>query len=93
MKRAWRYSQAELPEGRRMQTRLNHVKANVRNLQEAVEWYAKTLSFKVRSYWPPDSPDYADFLKRGRHVLCGGGGTRKFTIRDLDGNELGICRG
>jgi predicted enzyme related to lactoylglutathione lyase len=115
-----------------MQTRLMHVRANVRNLQEAIEWYSKTLGFEVRSYWPPDNPNYADFASRegamfsvmeAEPVPSGGRfnfdvddvdalwerlkdkakvveplfdtayGTRKFTIQDLDGNELGFCRG
>lgn len=59
-----------------MQTRLMHVRANVRDLQEAMEWYYETLGFEVRSHWPPDNPDYADFIKRGCYVLCAGGGTR-----------------
>jgi len=114
-----------------MQTRLMHVRANVRNLQEAIEWYSKTLGFEVRSSWPPDSPNYTDFVSKegamfsvmeAEPVPAGARfnfdvddvdalwerlkdmagvveplfdtayGTRKFTIRDLDGNELGFCR-
>jgi predicted enzyme related to lactoylglutathione lyase len=125
-------SQIELPGGCRVETRLMHVRANVRNLQEAIEWYSNTLGFKVRSHWPPDSPDYADFVSKegamfavmeAEPVPAGARfnfdvndvdalwerlkdavevveplfdtpyGTRKFTIRDLDGNELGFCRG
>ena len=115
-----------------MQTRLLHVRANVRNLQRAIEWYAKTLGFKVQSLWPPNEPDYADFVSEegatfsvmeAEPVPSGARfnfsfkdvdalwenlkdkvevveplfdtpyGTTKFTIRDLDGNELGFVKG
>jgi uncharacterized glyoxalase superfamily protein PhnB len=115
-----------------MQTRLMHVRANVRNLQRAIEWYSETLDFEVHDYWPPEDPDYADFVSRegamfsvmeAEPVPTGARfnfyvqdvdalwanlkgrvevveplfdtayGTRKFTIRDLDGNELGFVKG
>ena len=115
-----------------MQTRLLHVRANVRNLQQAIEWYAKTLGFEVQNHWPPDDPDYADFVSQEGAMFAvmetepvptgarfnfyvedvdalweslkdrvdvveplfdTAYGTRKFTIRDLDGNELGFVKG
>jgi predicted enzyme related to lactoylglutathione lyase len=115
-----------------MQTRLLHVRANVHNLQQAIEWYSRTLGFQVQNYWPPDNPDYADFVSQegatfsvmeAEPVPTGARfnfsvedvdalldslkdrveiveplfdtpyGTRKFTIRDLDGNELGFVKG
>jgi uncharacterized glyoxalase superfamily protein PhnB len=115
-----------------MQTRLTHVRANVHNLQQAIEWYSETLGFEVQNYWPHDDPNYADFLSQegatfavmeAEPVPTGARfnfavkdvdalwerlkdrvetvealfdtpyGSRKFTIRDLDGNELGFVRG
>ena len=115
-----------------MQTRLMHVRANVHNLQRAIEWYSTTLGFEVQNYWPPDNPDYADFVSQegasfavmeAEPVPTGARfnfsvkdvdalweslkdkvqiveplfdtayGTRKFTIHDLDGNELGFVKG
>jgi predicted enzyme related to lactoylglutathione lyase len=117
---------------RSMRTRLMHVRANVRDLQRAIEWYSRVLGFEVRACWPPDDPDYADFLcqegalfsvMEAKPVPTGARfnfsvedvdawwervkdevevveplfdtayGTRKFTIRDLDGNELGFVKG
>ena len=115
-----------------MQTRLMHERVNVRNLQDAVVWYTRVLNFEIRTYWPPDHPNYADFVAadgamfavmEATPVPTGGRlnftvadvdtlwhqlqdmvevveplfdtayGTRKFTIRDLDGNELGFVQG
>lgn len=115
-----------------MQTRLMHVRANVRNLQQAIEWYSETLGFEVQNHWPPDDPDYADFVSQegamfavmeAEPIPAGARfnfyvrdvdalwqrlkdsvqvveplfdtayGTRKFTIRDPDGNELGFVKG
>ena len=115
-----------------MQTRLTHVRANVRDLTQGVEWYTRVLGFEVSGYWPPDEPTYAGFvLQEGagfsvmeaEPVPTGARfnfsvegvdalwerlkdkaevveslfdtpyGTRKFTIRDLDGNELGFVEG
>ncbi len=115
-----------------MQTRLNHVRANVRDLQKAVDWYCSMLAFEVSGYWPPEMPSYAGFLSQegatfsimvAEPVPTGARfnfsvedvdalwerlkdkvdiveplfdtpyGTRKFTIRDLDGNELGFMKG
>lgn len=115
-----------------MQTRLTHVRANVRNLQQAIEWYSQILGFEIEGYWPPDDPTYAAFVSQegaafsvmeaepvptgARFNFCFKGvdtlweslkdkvqvveplfdtpyGTRKFTIRDLDGNELGFVEG
>lgn len=115
-----------------MKTRLTHVRANVRRLSEAIDWYSRTLGFEVQNLWPPDSPNYADFVSRegatfsvmvAEPVPSGGRfnfsvenvdalwdqlkdrvvvveplfetayGSRKFTIRDPDGNELGFVEG
>ena len=114
-----------------MQTRLLHVRANVVDLSRAVEWYTETLGFEVHEYWPPEKPDYVDFVSSegatfsvmvAKPVPTGGRfnfrtsnvedlwnelktkvdiveplfdtayGTRKFTIRDPDGNELGFVQ-
>ena len=115
-----------------MKTRLGHVRANVRNLENAVRWYSEVLGFQVESYWPPDNPNYAHFVSDegatfavmvADPVPCGARfnfnvadvdslweqlhdnvkvveplfdtpyGSRKFTICDLDGNELGFVKG
>ena len=115
-----------------MHTRLNHTRANVRNLQQAIEWYGDVLGFEVQNLWPPENPDYADFISQegatfsvmeALPVPTGARfnfsvedvdtlwenlkdkvevveplfdtayGTRKFTICDLDGNELGFVKG
>ena len=112
-----------------MDTRLDHVRANVADLGRAVEWYTTTLGFEVESVWPPDRPNYAHFKSAGGATFAvmeaeGRGarfnftvadpdalwvelkdrvavveplfdtpyGTRKFTIRDPDGNELGFVQ-
>ena len=112
-----------------MDTRLDHVRANVADLRRAVEWYTTVLGFEVESFWPPDRPNYAHFKSAGGATFAvmeaeGRGarfnftiddpdalwielkdkvavveplfdtpyGTRKFTISDLDGNELGFVR-
>jgi catechol 2,3-dioxygenase-like lactoylglutathione lyase family enzyme len=115
-----------------MQTRLVHVRANVRDLDRAIEWYCERLGFEVDSVWPSDAPVYADFnVQEGAVFAIGVAqpvpagarfnfaiedvdafwnrlkdaveiveplfdtpyGTRKFTVRDLDGNELGFTKG
>ena len=115
-----------------MKTRLMHVRANVRDLGRAIDWYRETLGFEVHDLWPPDEPDYADFavgegaifsVMEAEPVPTGARfnfyvpevdalwlalkgkaqvveplfdtayGTRKFTILDLDGNELGFVQG
>lgn len=114
-----------------MKTRLTHVRANVHNLQKAIEWYENILGFECTGADINDRWAYADFE-------CGEGavfaiavdekvpshgrfnfdtddvnalwerlkdkveivqpletmpyGTRKFTIKDLDGNELGFVQ-
>jgi catechol 2,3-dioxygenase-like lactoylglutathione lyase family enzyme len=112
-----------------VQTRLDHVRANVTNLQQAIDWYTDVLGFEVESYWPPDKPNYAHFKSESGATFAvmeadGRGarfnftiedpdalwarlkdrarvveplfdtayGTRKFTIADPDGNELGFVR-
>jgi catechol 2,3-dioxygenase-like lactoylglutathione lyase family enzyme len=115
-----------------MKTRLLHVRANVRNLEKAIQWYGEVLGFELDSVWPPGAPVYADFhLQEGAvfaiavaETVPSGArfnfavqdvdalweqlkdkvtvveplfdtpyGTRKFTLRDPDGNELGFTRG
>jgi catechol 2,3-dioxygenase-like lactoylglutathione lyase family enzyme len=110
-------------------TRLDHVRANVADLGRAVEWCTTVLGFEVESFWPPDRPNYAHFKSSGGATFAvmeaeGRGarfnftvddpdalwvelkdrvvvleplfdtsyGTRKFTIADPDGNELGFVR-
>ena len=115
-----------------MQTRLMNVRANVRELQRAIDWYCGMLDFEVEGLWPSDTPFYAAFVPQegatfaiavAEPVPTGARfnfsvkdvdvlwerlhnkveiveplfdtpyGTRKFTIRDLDGNELGFVQG
>lgn len=113
----------------RVRTRLDHVRANVTDLQRAIAWYTEVLGFAVESYWPPERPNYAHFVAAGGATFAvmeadrrGGRfnfsvddpdalweqlkdkvvvieplfdtryGTRKFTIADPDGNELGFVR-
>ena len=115
-----------------MKTRLMHVRANVRDLGRAIDWYRETLGFEVEGLWPPDRPHYAGFVAGegatfsimvAEPVPTGARfnfsvsevdalwlalkdraqvveplfdtpyGTRKFTILDLDGNELGFVQG
>lgn len=112
-----------------VETRLDHVRANVTDLRRAVEWYTTVLGFEVESFWPPEQPNYADIRSEGGATFAvmeaeGRGarfnftvddpdalwadlkdrvsvveplfdtqyGTRKFTIADPDGNELGFVR-
>ena len=112
-----------------MLTRLEHARANVRDLQRAVEWYTTVLGFEVEAYWPPEAPHYVHFAAAGGATFAlmeadgrggrfnftvddpdalwaqlkdvvtvieplfdTGYGTRKFTIADPDGNELGFVR-
>ena len=112
-----------------MKTALNHVRANVRDLRLAVQWYTEILGFEIDFTYPPDSPapSYIQF-KRSEGAIFSimaaepvGGrfnfyiadvdaawqslrhkaqvieplfdtpyGTRKFTLRDPDGNEIGF---
>jgi len=115
-----------------MNTRLMHVRANVQQLNQAIEWYTRVLGFEVMNLWPPERPIYADFkfgegaqfsIAEAQPVPTGGRfnfsvkdvdglwetlkdqvevveplfdtayGQRKFTIQDLDGNELGFIKG
>jgi catechol 2,3-dioxygenase-like lactoylglutathione lyase family enzyme len=112
-----------------MKTALNHVRANVRDLQAAVAWYTGVLGFEVDFTYPPGAatPTYIQFKRAeganfsimaaepigGRfnfYVADVDGaweklkdkaeviealfdttyGTRKFTLRDPDGNEIGF---
>jgi predicted enzyme related to lactoylglutathione lyase len=113
----------------RMEARLEHVRANVGDLDRAVEWYTTVLGFEVEAMWPPGRPNYAHFKAASGATFAvmeaeGRGGrfnftvtdpdalwhrlkdtcevveplfdtpygTRKFTIKDPDGNELGLVR-
>lgn len=112
-----------------MKTRLTHVRANVKDLKKAIEWYASVLGLKAAGAWPLENPTYVDFEceqgavfaimvdekvpSHGRFnfnvddvdalweevkdkvqvvepLFDTPWGTRKFTIKDLDGNELGF---
>lgn len=114
-----------------MKTKLTHVRANVSDLQRAIEWYENVLGFEVHTIYPKDNPTYADFeegvgacfsIMVDNHVPSYGRfnfeaediesflnalkdkveiveplfttpyGTTKFTINDLDGNELGFTK-
>ncbi|WP_066175846.1 VOC family protein [Bacillus marinisedimentorum] len=114
-----------------MKTRLMHVRANVRNLDEAIDWYTDVLGFKVTGTWPPEKPNYAHFESENGAIFAvmedlntpSHGrfnftvedtdalwqrlkdraevveelfdtpyGTRKFTIKDIAGNELGFVQ-
>ena len=44
---------------------MGHVRANVSNLQRAVQWYEQVLGFEVAAYWPPESPNYCHFKSDG----------------------------
>jgi catechol 2,3-dioxygenase-like lactoylglutathione lyase family enzyme len=112
-----------------LRTALNHVRANVSDLEKAVKWYTEVLGFEIDFTYPPDAakPSYVQF-KRSEgaifSIMAGkpiGGrfnfyvtdvdaawqslkdktaiieplfdtpyGTRKFTLRDPDGNEIGV---
>ncbi len=111
--------------------RLVHVRVNVRDLGQAIEWYERLLGVSAHGHWPPDDPTYAHFtlgpaqfavgqyepapatgarfnfevtdvdawwarVRLGADVLeplfTTDYGTRKFTIRDPDGNELGFVQ-
>jgi catechol 2,3-dioxygenase-like lactoylglutathione lyase family enzyme len=37
------------------------VRANVKNLQRAIEWYRRVLGFELETVWPPENPNYAHF--------------------------------
>jgi catechol 2,3-dioxygenase-like lactoylglutathione lyase family enzyme len=115
-----------------VKTHLRHVRANVSDLEKAINWYCTTLGFELDSVWPSKAPVYADFkCPEGAVFSIGVGekvpggarfnfviqdvdafweklrdkvdvveqlfdtpyGTRKFTIHDLDGNELGFTKG
>jgi predicted enzyme related to lactoylglutathione lyase len=112
-----------------LKTALNHVRANVRDLQAAIAWYTQVLGFEIDFTYPPGSaePTYVQF-KRSEGAIFSimaavpiGGrfnfyvadvdaaweslktkarvieplfdtpyGTRKFTLLDPDGNEIGF---
>lgn len=59
-----------------MQMKLGHVKLGVSDIKRSVEWYTQVLGFEIDSFTPEDTP----------------WGTRKFTIADPDGNELGFSK-
>ena len=112
-----------------MKTKLTHVRANVKDLEKAKEWYITHLGFSVAASWPPEKPNYIHFDSEGgatfaimeseeypshgrfnfdvsdvdllweklktkveivEELFSTPYGTKKFTIKDLDGNELGF---
>ena len=114
-----------------MKTRLTHIRANVRDLYKAIEWYETILGFECTGADANDRWAYADFefgegavfaiavdenvpshgrfnfdvdnvdllWERIKDKVCVlqeietmPYGTRKFTIKDLDGNELGFVQ-
>ena len=114
-----------------MKTRLNHVRANVSDIQKAVSWYETILGFEctgidINEKWAyadfkhetgavfaimvdKNAPSYGRFnfdvddvdllwdkLKDKTEIIqeieTMPYGTRKFTIKDLDGNELGFIQ-
>lgn len=114
-----------------MKTRLMHVRANVSNLQRAIEWYETMLGFECTGADINERWQYADFEcesgatfaiavdKTGsstalfnfdvddvdslwenikdkvdivKPIETMPYGTRKFIIKDLDGNELAFCK-
>ncbi|MFD1021006.1 VOC family protein [Thalassobacillus hwangdonensis] len=114
-----------------MEIYLDHVRVNVSNLHQGIEWYEGTLGFKVTGHWPPENPNYAHF-ETGKGAIFAimetdpspshgrlnfkvenvdhywdqvadkveiledlfetPYGTKKFTIKDPDGNELGFVQ-
>lgn len=114
-----------------MKTKLTHVRANVRDLHKAIEWYTNILEFECTGADINDRWQYADFkcgegatfaimvdekvpsnarfnfdvddvdalweelkdkVKVIQQIETMPYGTRKFTIADLDGNELGFVQ-
>jgi uncharacterized glyoxalase superfamily protein PhnB len=114
-----------------MKTRLNHVRVNVYDINEALKCYEEILGFENDGGWPPENPTYYDFVSEdgakfaimevksdnshGRlnfqvdnvdelwnrlkdkveivePLFDTPWGTRKFTIKDLDGSELRFGR-
>jgi len=114
-----------------MKTKLKHVRVNVENFNESLEWYTTTLGFKVAGTWPPEHPNYAHFESDGgatfaimqdknfpspgrfnfdvdnaeelwevlkervnvvEELFSTPWGSKKFTICDLSGNELGFVQ-
>lgn len=112
-------------------TTLLHVRANVTDLDKAIQWYESVLGFKSCGHYPDENPIYAHFeMSEGaqfsiavdKRVPTNGRynfyvkdvdelwkslknkvevveelfdtpyGSRKFTILDLDGNELGFVK-
>ncbi len=114
-----------------MNTKLTHVRVNVKNFDEALQWYITILGLQVAGTWPPEKPNYAHFEADGgatfaimedenypshgrfnfnvanveelwdeikdkvsvvEELFSTPWGSKKFTIRDLDGNELGFVQ-
>ena len=111
---------------------LTHVRVNVQDLGQAIEWYERLLGVPAEGHWPPDEPTYVHFTLGPAQFALGqytpapatgarfnfevgdvdawwsrlrpdadvleplfttAYGSRKFTIRDPDGNELGFVQG
>ncbi len=72
-----------------MRRRLCRVRANVADLQRAVEWYTSVLGFEVEACWPPDQPSYAHFVSAAGATFAvmeadGRGGRFNLTVDDPD---------
>jgi len=62
-----------------MKTNLQHVRANVMDLEKSIKWYTEILGFELDSQWPLENPNYADFISEE--------GTSTFSIMvDTNGN-------
>jgi catechol 2,3-dioxygenase-like lactoylglutathione lyase family enzyme len=74
-----------------MLTRLNHVRANVRRLDQAVSWYRNGLGFELDWLWPGVEPVYANYKAQQGAVFAlgvaeaGPAGARfNFAIEDVN---------
>lgn len=75
-----------------MKTNLQHVRANISNLDQSIKWYTEVLGFELDSVWPPEKPNYADFLSEEGTVTfsvmvdsVGGSSARfNFDVKDVD---------
>ena len=77
-----------------MRTKLGHVRANVADLRRAVEEASgRGARFNLTVYDPDSLWDRVkDAVTVVEPLFATPNGTRKFTIADPDGNELGFVR-